>query len=392
MNNKLRKWIVGTTLVTSIFSVSTISTFGNQEVHLVSNGDTLWKISQKYNITMNDIYRLNPKYNNDSTLFVGDKVNISSSQSHVVVKGDTPWKISQAYKVDLNQLLRINGLSSNSEIYPGQRILIPSSTNNNNGWSYTVVRNDTPWTISQKFSVSFSNLLAMNGLKEGDHIYVGQKILVPNETVKKPVQNTLPTANKKSFITHTVVRGDDLWNISIKYGIPFHELLQVNGLRDNHVINIGDKLTVPVYEIAIKETPGPQYGELLDWWTEAQYVLPIGKVFDVVDFNTGKKWTMKRTIGANHADVEPLTSRDAAIMKEVWGGSYSWNRRPVIVEIDNRRLAASASSMPHDIQYINNNNFSGHADLYFGNSTRHVDGKADSLHQSNIEIAAGIKK
>ncbi|KAB3532143.1 LysM peptidoglycan-binding domain-containing protein [Alkaliphilus pronyensis] len=390
MNNKLKKIITATALATSVFTLSSISAFGNQ-VHHVSSGDTLWKISQKYNISMSKIYQLNPQYRSNPTLNIGDKVNISNELVHTVVKGDTPWKISKGYKVDLNQLLKLNGLTAGDEIYVGQKLLIPTSApkGENANTTYTVIKNDTPWTISQKFNVSHKELLAANNLKEWDYIYVGQKLIIPSKTNKPTTDNQLPKTNQKTFITHTVVRGDDLWNISIQYEIPFYELLQVNGFKNNHILNIGDKITVPVYKIAVKPTPGPQYGEYLDWWTEAQYVVPIGKVFEVVDFNTGKSWTMKRTIGANHADVEPLTSNDAAIMKSVWGGYYSWSRRAVIVEVDGRRLAASASSMPHDIEYIKNNSFKGHSDLYFGNSTRHVDGKSDGKHQVNVEIAAG---
>ncbi|MGF7125957.1 hypothetical protein J2T56_000645 [Natronobacillus azotifigens] len=49
------------------------------------------------------------------------------------------------------------------------------------------------------------------------------------------------------------------------------------------------------------------------------------------------------------------------------------------------------SFMPHDIDYISNNGISGHFDVYFGNSTRHVDGQADASHQAQVERAAGIR-
>ena len=44
----------------------------------------------------------------------------------------------------------------------------------------------------------------------------------------------------------------------------------------------------------------------------------------------------------------------------------------VIIETGGRKLAASMSSMPHGIQYITGNNFNGHFDVHFKNSTRHV--------------------
>ena len=392
MTSRFTKWVAGSTLVITVFTSSSLGIYANQSIHTVSAGDTLWKLTQRYNTTFEELYGLNPQLKSNQSLNIGDKVTVASKNTYIVKKGDTPWIISNRYKVDLGTFLSTNKLTSSSEIYPGQVLQLPNqgqATNN----VYTVKKGDTPWTISNHFSISLNELLNVNGLKSSDAIFEGQVLKLTSTTTTTPTQSfggtTTTNGNKKSFTTHTVVKGDDLWKISIQYGIPFHELLAVNGLKENHVINLGDKLTIPVYQIAVKATPGSQYGELLDWWTEAQYVIPIGKVFTVVDFNTGKRWKMKRTVGANHADCEPLTSADAAIMKQVWGGSFSWNTRPVIIEVDNRKVAASASSMPHDIQYITNNNFTGHSDIHFFNSTRHKDGLIDKSHQANILKAAG---
>jgi len=48
------------------------------------------------------------------------------------------------------------------------------------------------------------------------------------------------------------------------------------------------------------------------------------------------------------------------------------------------------ASMPHDISYINDNNFNGHFDIHFKNSTRHSDGKTSDAHQRQVAIAAGV--
>ncbi|SET05952.1 LysM repeat-containing protein [Natronincola peptidivorans] len=393
MNSKFKKMIIGTALASAVFTSTFTPAFASSLSHRVVSGDTLWKISQKYQVSLEEIYNLNPQYRNNPEIRVGDTVQIPGKQqsTYTVQRNDTPWIISNKFNISLKDFLSANGLREGQHIYPGQQVIIPSTSNNST--AYVVQRNDTPWIISNKFNVSLKDFLSANGLREGQHIYPGQTVTIPSSKQQTAAPTNPPSTAtpRKTFTTHTVVSGDTTWNISIKYGIPFKELLDVNGLRENHVLRIGDKLTIPVYNIPVKETPGPQYGELLDWWTEAQYVVPIGKEFAVVDFHTGRRWNMKRTIGANHADVEPVTARDASIMKEVWGGSYSWNRRPVIVEVDGRRLAASASAMPHDVQYINNNNFNGHSDLYFLNSTRHVDGRRDEGHQNNVLTAAGQK-
>ena len=251
---------------------------------------------------------------------------------------------------------------------------------------YTVVSGDSLWKIADRFNTTIPALMTANNLST-DLLFIGQKLTIPNNPSEPKQEEAVPTI---SYIEHVVKQGDIIWNLSIQYGIPMTELLSTNGLTTNSMLTVGQVLKIPVHNIPIKPVVSSNYGELLDWWTEAQYVLPIGKVAKVIDFQTGKEWYIKRTIGANHSDTEPLTAEDSAIIKEVWGGTYSWKSRPIIVEVDGRRLAASMASMPHDIQYITDNNFNGHFDLYFLNSTRHVDGKLDLTHQENVKIAAGV--
>jgi LysM repeat protein len=254
---------------------------------------------------------------------------------------------------------------------------------------YTVKSGDTLWLIANRLNTSVAELKKLNNLSS-DMIYPGQKLYYRPDETNPPSVHSATTVDTVSHIPYTVVQGDSLWDISIRFGIPMHELLKVNGMTTNTQLSVGQTIMVPVHRVPVKDTLGPEYGEYLNWWTEAQYVFPIGKVATVTDFQTGKKFRIKRTIGANHADCEPLTAKDAAIIKEVWGGVYSWKERAVIIEVDGRKLAASMSSMPHDIEYIADNNFNGHFDVHFKNSTRHVDGKITAAHQEQIRRAAGV--
>lgn len=269
-----------------------------------------------------------------------------------------------------------------------------------NNATYTVQAGDSLWLIANKYGTTVTAIKEANKLTS-DTIYTGQKLLIPvgasqssptptNPTPTPTDQNQVYTQPTVTYTTHTVVSGDNIWSLSIKYGIPMTELLAVNNLTTNSNLTIGQKLQIPVHHIPVKPVVSAKHGELLDWWTEAQYVFAINDVAKVTDFQTGKSFYVKRTIGANHADSEPLTANDAAIIKEIWGGSYSWTARAVIVEVDGRRIAASMSSMPHDIQYITNNNFNGHFDIHFLNSTRHSDGQMTPEHQTQVKIAAGV--
>lgn len=129
-------------------------------------------------------------------------------------------------------------------------------------------------------------------------------------------------------------------------------------------------------------------------WSEASSVIPRGAVVTVEDVKTGKTFKIKRTFGTNHADVEALTSQDTNTIKQIWGG-FSWERRPVIIHVAGRRLAASLAGMPHagdSLDAVKNNGMSGVIDLHFRGSRKHkeanISATVDPLHQEAISIAA----
>lgn len=140
----------------------------------------------------------------------------------------------------------------------------------------------------------------------------------------------------------------------------------------------------------------------------------------VVDFYTGISFKVLRSYGTGHADVEPLTYEDTLIMKGIWekherlanGVVNYWARRPVLILINGRKLAASATAALHagldsaadgayviwrsgdygpGINYdrVKGNGADGHFDIHFLNSVRHKDGQVDAEHQAMIKIAAG---
>jgi len=253
---------------------------------------------------------------------------------------------------------------------------------------YSVNKGDSLWLISQRLGVSLDELMLLNGLNEKSIIYVDQIIKLRKAIPFLSVPSSEAAVN---HISHKVQNGDTAWLISIKYGIPLQELLDTNGLKENSMLYLGQELKVPVHNIPVKPTVSPEHGELLDWWTEAQYVWPMDSAATVIDFQTKKSWQVIRSYGAAHADVEPLTAKDGAVMREVWGGKWSWSVRPVIVVVSGHRIAASASAMPHSIEKIGaENNFAGHSDIHFLNSRQHKDLTINENHQKAIQKAAGI--
>lgn len=154
----------------------------------------------------------------------------------------------------------------------------------------------------------------------------------------------------------------------------------------------------------------PEYGDLINW-NKASTLIPKGTTVKVIDLATKKTFNIQRTFGTNHLDGEPTSASDTSVIKSIWGG-FSWERRPIIVNINELYIAASMTAMPHagvdskeaiktvdnrsdgygtgeNLDMIKNNGMDGVIDIHFKDSTRHKDNKPDPQHQAAILLSSG---
>ena len=140
-------------------------------------------------------------------------------------------------------------------------------------------------------------------------------------------------------------------------------------------------------------------------WAVANKAWPRGSVAMVTDVTTGLSFAAKRYAGGNHADVEPLTAADTAIMCRIYGVENSqeinelnlYQRRPIWVTINGRSLAASMYGVPHNPggDTLPDNDFTGQFCVHFVGSKTHNTDIVDPDHQAAINIAynsAPVKK
>lgn len=130
-----------------------------------------------------------------------------------------------------------------------------------------------------------------------------------------------------------------------------------------------------------------QFGELLPW-SEVSQLIPRYSTFSITDLETGLTWRAQRRAGSQHADIQPIGKADTAVLKAIYDGSWSWNRRAVVVEYAGKRIAASINGMPHGSGALVNG-FPGHHCLHFLGSTTHGGDNLDPVHQLMVHRAAG---
>lgn len=118
----------------------------------------------------------------------------SSIVKYVVQNGDTVWSIASKYNITTDTIRYNNKLEDENSVKPGQTLVIlPVS-----GVLHTVGRNDTLAGIAARYEVSEALIIAQNDLY-GETIKAGMQLIVPNgEIPDAPKPKPVPTTTSGS--------------------------------------------------------------------------------------------------------------------------------------------------------------------------------------------------
>lgn len=205
----------------------------SQEIYTVKKGDSLWKIANKYNTTVEKLKSANNLKTN--TLSVGQKLVIPSisvspevSDTYIVQKGDSLWSIANKFNMTVSKLKNLNNLTNNL-LSIGQVLKIKDSFNNGKT-TYTVQKGDSLWVIANKYGITTEELKSYNNLTS-NLLSIGQVLKIP--------QGKTSTEN-----IYTVKKGDSLWTIANRYNTTVEKIKVLNNLTSN-LLSIGQQLKIP---------------------------------------------------------------------------------------------------------------------------------------------------
>lgn len=203
-------------------------------LHTVKTGQTLYSIASMYNVTVDQVTRLNPGAN--EMIFTGEVLRIpqqkTSSASpifHTIKPGETLYKLSQIYKVSVKDICDLNPGLNADNFHSGEVIRIPSVTKENSQTKtnvtvnntvvpkteketetpiiekykemHKVKRSETVYSICKKYKISEEELVAANptiktqGLQKGDMLYIPYPA-PPKQAEKVPTDKELFEANR----------------------------------------------------------------------------------------------------------------------------------------------------------------------------------------------------
>ena len=273
----------------------------------VKKGETAYHIAQKYDISVNELLKIND-FNSVKSVKAGMEIQVPLSKKgrfsfaksedkeakkeleqetkdyHLVQKGETLFSIAKKYNIEVENLAVWNNMKSDQRLKVGDRISIKPLPSQNVEVSqsipheeekqqtrdiYHVVKaGDTINSISKTYSTEPEKIMQMNNLSAKSILHIGQRLVVGKETIKKTqdtrpitVSTDIPKDNKNTEINnenkvHEIQKGDTLGKIASLYKIDIGKLKQWNKLDDNSTLKIGQKIYL--YDPEIKENTQPK--------------------------------------------------------------------------------------------------------------------------------------
>ncbi|GGG54240.1 LysM peptidoglycan-binding domain-containing protein [Bizionia arctica] len=182
--------------------------------------------------------------------------------SHVVTSGENVYRISLKYQVSMDAIYQLNP-GSDKAIIVGETLRIPDSSQSlKNSNSYMVQDNDTKWSLSKRFGMSVAEFERLNPntvpvLIAGDLVHTStnnnptyvtteREIITVNEE-SEVIINDSPNSNTENISEYTdyVIKSKEtLYSLSTKAGMSMDEFLKLNPQLSEGFI-VGSTIKMP---------------------------------------------------------------------------------------------------------------------------------------------------
>ncbi|MBP7563122.1 MAG: LysM peptidoglycan-binding domain-containing protein [Candidatus Cloacimonetes bacterium] len=261
------KYIIRKTdlIILLIFSLLTYEAlFAATNQHKVKSGDTLYRISKKYNIPVDELKKIN--HLNTDALKLGQIILLEekktnekkskkqsvSNQTYKVKSGDNLSSIAKKHGLTVDELKRMNQMSSNKlsvgqELTVSKAIQAPENNEperiadqeeDNNvsvqNTTYKVKKGDTLFRIAKAHNIKVDELKKINNIRNNE-LKVGQVLLI--NKIKQPSSVSVQGSDSESkiIITHRVKKKETLASIAKLYGTSKGEIQKLNSLKSSRL-------------------------------------------------------------------------------------------------------------------------------------------------------------
>lgn len=182
---------------------------------------------------------------------------------HRVRRGENLGRIARRYGVTVRAIQNANGLGNRTRIHPNDRLVIPGMSGRGvaklEGNSARLVAWGKRANRPIKFDVTMAETVRQTPVKLASNTRA--RPADNNSSSDQTAQNSSSPGNTKSSITHTVRRGDTLWELASQYGTTVSAIQQANGLSGSR-IGRGQRLKIPSGRITHTVRRGENLGML----------------------------------------------------------------------------------------------------------------------------------
>ncbi|MCK9445214.1 MAG: LysM domain-containing protein, partial [Tissierellaceae bacterium] len=205
--------------------------------YTIKSGDTLYKLAQTYNTTVDAIMKINPGIN-PNNLQVGQVICIPGTAppppttcptgtfSYTIKSGDTLYNLAIRYNTTVEAIMRVNPGINPNNLQVGQVICIPGTapppptTCPTGTFSYTIKSGDTLYNLAIRYNTTVEAIMRVNPGINPNNLQVGQVICIPGTAPPPP-----PPCDG---LYYAVRSGDTLFSIAQMFNIPLATLMAAN--------------------------------------------------------------------------------------------------------------------------------------------------------------------
>lgn len=223
--------------------------------HRIQKGETAFFIAQKYKVSVDEIYKLNPESQNgikDNQIIkipIHPSENANSKQqTHIVAPKETLFGLSKQYHVSVEAIQNVNQEILANGLQIGQELIIPQNSDStaksevavSSKSTHQVVAKESLFSIARQYNVSVEDLENLNKDILINGLQIGQTISIPNK--RKTLDGRVRVINQET-VFHVVEPKETKFSIAKKYGISIDQLESQNPEIVNGLI-VGNKLAI----------------------------------------------------------------------------------------------------------------------------------------------------
>ena len=171
---------------------------------------------------------------------------------HTVTKGQSLYSIASMYNVTIDEIVRLNP-GSEERIKAGEALKIPQKEDNGQPAYHTIQAGETLYKLTVHYGVSAQDICRANPGLSAKNFRIGQVIAIPAKKVVKeePKPETPPSVKPSEPLKpncrdmHRVQRKETIYSISKLYGITEEELIAANPELRTKKLKRGKFICIP---------------------------------------------------------------------------------------------------------------------------------------------------